>query len=134
MGNITEHFSLWEFQQPSRHGFKSLEYPLDWVDDRLRPLCGLLEKIRAVTDKPITITSGYRSPAYNEKVDGSSNSQHIHGKAADFFMQGVDARSLYRLIRGMHDCRAMPGLGGLGSYGTFVHVDIRWGPLKIWTE
>ena len=32
----------------------------------------------------ITINSGYRSPELNDKVGGSSKSQHCHGQAADF--------------------------------------------------
>ena len=33
---------------------------------------------------PIRINSGYRSPALNSKVGGSSKSQHCNGEAADF--------------------------------------------------
>lgn len=32
---------------------------------------------------PVTVTSGYRSPAVNRRVGGKSNSQHLEGKAAD---------------------------------------------------
>ena len=37
----------------------------------------------------ITVNSGYRSPALNSKVGGSSKSQHCHGEAADFEQMGT---------------------------------------------
>ena len=34
--------------------------------------------------KPITISSGYRSPKLNKAVGGSTNSKHVTGQAVDF--------------------------------------------------
>lgn len=43
----------------------------------------LLDPIRAAWGGPISINSGYRSPALNKAVGGVSTSQHLRGEAAD---------------------------------------------------
>lgn len=58
--------------------------PSDGVLLALRHLCsGTLQKIRESLNYPIHITSGYRSPALNQRVGGSNTSQHVFGQAAD---------------------------------------------------
>lgn len=44
------------------------------------------EVLQPVRDQfgPVTVTSGYRSPAVNKAVGGSPRSQHLRGEAADF--------------------------------------------------
>ena len=43
----------------------------------------LLDPIRAAWGSPITVNSGYRSPALNSAVGGVPTSQHVKGEAAD---------------------------------------------------
>lgn len=43
----------------------------------------LLDPIRASWGAPITVNSGYRSPALNRAVGGVPSSQHVKGEAAD---------------------------------------------------
>ena len=43
----------------------------------------LLDPIRAAWGSPITVNSGYRSPALNRAVGGVPTSQHVKGEAAD---------------------------------------------------
>ena len=50
----------------------------------LRRLAVELEKVRAITGKPLKIASGYRAPALNKAVGGSKTSYHMDGCAADF--------------------------------------------------
>ena len=48
-----------------------------------------LEKVRELLGHPVIISSGYRSPAVNAQVPGSSNtSAHTLGYAADFICPG----------------------------------------------
>jgi zinc D-Ala-D-Ala carboxypeptidase len=63
----------------------------DLVDNVLQPL---REKFG-----PIVVTSGYRSPAVNTKIGGSTTSDHCHGYAADFEVLGMDNRELALYIR-----------------------------------
>ena len=48
-----------------------------------------MEQVRAyLGNKPILISSGYRSPALNAAVRGSQGSQHLLGQAVDFTCPG----------------------------------------------
>ena len=45
-----------------------------------------MEKLDAIREEygmPLYITSGYRCPELNKKVDGKEKSQHLNGQAAD---------------------------------------------------
>lgn len=56
----------------------------------LTDLCyEVLEPVRAKFDKPITITSGYRSEALCEAIGSKKTSQHTKGEAVDFEIAGV---------------------------------------------
>lgn len=82
---------------------------------------GLIEKLQALRDylgKPITIVSGYRSPAYNKKINGSTKSQHMYGRAADIRVSGVSTEEVAKAAIKL-------GFKGIGIYDTFTHVDIR---------
>ena len=85
-------------------------------------LIDLMNVIRKEYGKPIVITSGYRSPDYNERVDGVKNSLHTLGQACDFRplqknMEGLKELQWIALKHNPH--------GGVGLYDSFVHVDIR---------
>ena len=43
----------------------------------------VLDPIRSLYGKPITVNSGFRSESLNKAVKGSKNSQHLFGMAAD---------------------------------------------------
>ena len=43
----------------------------------------VLQPLRDMYGKPITVNSGYRSPMVNKHVGGAKNSQHTKGEAAD---------------------------------------------------
>ena len=73
---------------PSMQVIENLQ---DLVDNVLQPL---REKFG-----PIVVTSGYRSPAVNTKIGGSTTSDHCHGYAADFEVLGMDNRELALYIR-----------------------------------
>jgi hypothetical protein len=49
----------------------------------------VLEPVRAKFDKPVTITSGYRSPELSEAIGSKSTSQHCLGEAVDMEVIGV---------------------------------------------
>lgn len=82
-----------------------------------------LEKIRTnLGGAAIHVNSGYRPPAYNRFVNGSSNSAHIDGLAADIRAEGIPLEALRRV------CEVVIGKdGGLGYYPDlgFCHVDVR---------
>ena len=97
---LSAHFSLNELTKSdtaTRHDIDNtptmqvIENLQDLVDNVLQPL---REKFG-----PIVVTSGYRSPAVNTKIGGSTTSDHCHGYAADFEVLGMDNRELALYIR-----------------------------------
>ena len=85
-----------------------------------------LQQIRSAFGKPVRVNSGYRSPSYNKKIGGVKNSQHVQALAADLAPSSGDADDLKRLTAVVHELA--PGKipnGGIGTYSTFVHYDMR---------
>lgn len=77
---------------------------LGQLDDRiLGNLCALakkLEEVQALLGKRITVTSGYRSPAYNASVRGSSKtSDHMQGVAADIQVGGMSTIAVFNILK-----------------------------------
>ena len=72
----------------------------------------------------VTITSGYRSPSYNESVGGAEHSKHLYAQAADIKVAGhspeVVADTIEKLI-----AQGRMLEGGLGRYPNFTHYDVR---------
>ena len=83
-------------------------------------LVDLLQKIRDHFGVAVTINSGYRTSAYNKKVGGANNSQHVKGTAADIVAKGIDPLTVAQYAEYL-----MPNSGGIGVYQTFTHVDVR---------
>ena len=113
MGDLTAHFSKYEFR--CRDGS---EHPIDCE------LLAMLEAIRCHFDAPVTITSGYRSPDYNQAVGGASNSQHLYGTAADF---QVPKRTIHQVHDWANEMFPASGLGVYvrnGGWG-WIHIDNR---------
>lgn len=100
-------------------------YPPAWYNERLVPLCEVLEVIRAVVGGPLRIVSGYRTIAHNRRVGGAADSRHVHGDAADVSTAVMDARELHRVVLELHDGGLIPAMRGLGAYRGWVHIDCR---------
>jgi uncharacterized protein YcbK (DUF882 family) len=93
--------------------------------DDLRRLAELyLEPLRERFG-PVTILSGYRTPAYNREVGGAPASFHVYsqgrwGAAADVRARRGEPRTWHRYLASLDP-------GGLGLYPHHVHVDNRAG-------
>ena len=80
--------------------------------------------------KPVYITSGYRTAAHNAAVGGSKSSQHLLGRAADFYVEGMDVATVAAYAETL-----LPARGGIGRYPKdaahpkrrtgWVHIDTR---------
>lgn len=118
---LTNNFSKSEFDCKSGE-----EMPLD-VLENVKLLAIQLQKIREYVGKPIRINSAYRSEAHNEAIGGVKTSQHILGKAADITIDTFTPDEVVSIIENMLTNEMLGGfyIGGLGSYNTFTHVDIR---------
>jgi len=96
---LSPNFSLEELtfsQVASRRGLNNT--PSDKVKDNLERLAFFLEQIRKLFNKPLLISSGYRSREVNEAVGGSKASQHCEGCAADFNVKGMSPNAVVRAI------------------------------------
>lgn len=78
-----------------------------------------LEELRkAIGNKPIIITSGYRCSIHNSRVGGVKNSQHLQGKAADLYVNGMNNRELTKKAKQV-------GFTFVKVYSGWIHVDVR---------
>ena len=88
---LSKHFSLREMTKSmtaQRRGIDNT--PGAGEIKSLGDLCyEILEPLRAHFDKPITVTSGYRSEELCEAINSKKTSQHAKGQAVDFEIAGV---------------------------------------------
>lgn len=77
-----------------------------------------LQQLRELLDKPVSIVSGYRSPAYNKLIGGATDSRHMYGDAADIKVTGIAPIDVALAAEGV-------GFDGIGVYDTWTHVDTR---------
>ncbi len=98
--HLSEHFKLWEFitsQTATRHGINNT--PPEAVISRLRFLCQeILEPARQAVG-PLQISSGYRCPALNRAVGGSTTSAHMQGYAADVIPRSASKLEFANWVR-----------------------------------
>jgi len=88
---LSKHFKLEEFTKSMTATRKGIDNtPGAGEIKNLENLCyEILEPLRAKFDKPITITSGYRSPLLSEAIGSKSTSQHCKGMASDLEIFGI---------------------------------------------
>ena len=97
---LTPHFSLEEFTLSSTALALGIENtPTPAHLENLRKLAEHMEDVRALFDKVIEITSGYRNPQVNAAVGGVPNSAHALGLAADFHVHGLKDLEAAKRIR-----------------------------------
>lgn len=82
----------------------------------------VLQSLRSHFCAAVTINSGYRTPQYNAKVGGVTDSQHCYGTAADIVVRGKTPAQVAAYAR-----QLMPDWGGVGIYTKegFTHIDVR---------
>ena len=133
---ITPHFKLSEFAN-NEDGGKML------LNQDVLQFIQMLEVFRIWYNRPMSVTSGYRTKVFNEKVGGDVNSYHLKALAVDFrlpseyykwtrerqneFLNNIKEK-WYRIC----DDKILPSTGQkiCGSVlfePTWVHLDVRTG-------
>ena len=110
MGDLTTHFSRQEFACKCGCGHDTMDFMT----------LTLLEDVREHFGNPITVHSAHRCEAYNRKVGGATDSQHLRGRAVDFTVAGVFPDEVYAYLVSRY-----PNAYGVGSYRSFTHFDTR---------
>lgn len=110
-------------------------YGADWAIPELRMSLRLIELLDYLEDyfkgKGVRIISGYRDPAYNQRLRdqgklAASSSQHLDAEAIDIVMLGVPSSTLNKYLIPQNCC-------GVGYYhGKAIHIDT--GPPRFWDE
>ena len=82
----------------------------------------LVQRLQNCRDKfgVTIINSAYRTPEWNKEVGGSPKSQHLLGKASDTVCKGATPLEVAMYAEAL-------GMGGIGLYKTFTHIDTRDG-------
>lgn len=113
---LTDHFTFGELTVTSHVELQAANR-IEAVNflTALRAAAELLERLRAYLGAPISVHSGFRSPALNGAIPGSAaKSQHMLGQAADFtcpakFQENEDGNAgLYAAVRDFLRTRAAP--------------------------
>lgn len=96
-----KYFSIKELCSSSTAKLKGIDNaPTPGIEKNLELLVKyVLDPLREAWGKPITVTSGYRSPELNKAVLGAKNSHHMMGIAADITTDNkTDNRRLFQLV------------------------------------
>jgi hypothetical protein len=122
---LTEHFSLEEFQisqWAARHNVANI-VPAELMGNA-KATCAMLERIRAVLNVPIAVTSGYRNVQTNAAVGGKPASDHLLAMAADIIAPRFgNPYKIAQLLAGRIDELQIGQV--IHEFGMWVHVSTR---------
>lgn len=111
------------------NNFKVKEFKCNDGSDKIIVDTDFIEtKLQAIRDRfkaSVTINSAYRTPTYNKKVGGTSNSYHVKGRAFDIVVKGYRPSEVAKYARSI-------GIKGVIEYNSFVHIDSR--PKQYWAR
>lgn len=122
-GQLTEHFSLEDYTAGLPKG------PAHITEDAYSHAM-LMEEFRRWLKRPIYVTCWFRTPAYNKKVGGVSNSSHLLGIATDWHTNKAITEAMFikyakkwKEICERHGC---VGEAGLYTWGIHFGSHIRY--------
>ena len=115
------HFGIEELtasEYAARHGIDNS--PNAEILANLNILMDGLERARNVLDRPMIISSGYRSPKVNAGAGGSKNSYHMRGLAADFTCNGMTPKDVCRALESSKQIIQYDKI--ILEYGRWTHI------------
>ena len=124
---LSKNFNLSEF-----HCKDGTPVPEELVADLANFVENGPQKIRDFFGARTEVVSGYRHPAYNQRIQGAKRSYHQYGHiegrdgmfACDLSVQGVAPVVVYQVVLGLMNLGVIPE-GGVGLYKWGVHLDNR---------
>jgi uncharacterized protein YcbK (DUF882 family) len=107
--------------------------------DRFYRHMQLLQGMRDWWEAPLQITSGFRSRVHNEAIGGVGKSQHMifatdvqPSLNSPHVVEVLEQEQLPEAISRFASGALDRGFSGIGTYDTFVHLDLRDGGLTRW--
>lgn len=95
----------------------------------LRYTASWLETVRGILgDRPIVVTSGFRTPEHNAEIGGAQNSDHTVGLAADFEVEGLNPYQVFTRLQAARAAGQLPAFDQLIWYAADNHVHVGLGP------
>lgn len=110
---LTENFCVKEFA--CKDGSDTIKIDHDYLP--------LIQRFRQYVEAGVYFNSAYRTPSYNKKVGGATNSYHVKGQALD-----IPFLNSYKYLTSREKMCAFfntLGVKGIIIYPTFIHVDTR---------
>lgn len=110
---LSENFCVKEFA--CKDGSDTIKIDLDLIP--------LIQRFRNYVEAGVYFNSAYRTPSYNKKVGGATNSYHVKGQALD-----IPFLNSYKYLTSREKMCAFfntLGVKGIIIYPTFIHVDTR---------
>ena len=106
-----------------RNGISNMPTP-EHIENFKKLAENVFQPIREHFDRPIHISSGYRSVALNKAVKGSLSSQHCSGEAIDIDMDGTEITNaeIFNFIKDNLDFDQLIWEYGTDSNPDWVHV------------
>ena len=96
---LSENFDLSEFVRTST-GLDNIPDESDVKNIRYL-VQAVLQPLRTSLQRPVVVTSGYRSPSVNKVIGGVDHSQHLTGEAADITVTGLSPTQLLAEVRAL---------------------------------
>jgi hypothetical protein len=124
-----ENFALAEFLHSDTALSCGIENLPTWEEvENLAWLADKMEKIRAILEVPVTITSGFRCTALNAAVGGVSDSAHLFGCACDFV--APDYGDITDIIQALQPAMIELEIDQLIHEGDWVHLGLAVPPAE----
>lgn len=125
MSKVGKYFEMEEFtvsQEGARRGWDNTPPSGGDVENSIKALVEhILDPFREEVDRPVVVSSGYRSPKINAAIGGAKNSQHTKGEAADILVPGMSVEDVVHVIRTM----GLPFDQLINEFGSWTHVSYR---------
>lgn len=125
---LSEHFTLDELtasQEAARRGLDNT--PTAEQIGNLRGLCVyILEPLRLSYNRPVVVSSGFRSAAVNKLIGGAKKSDHLVGLAADFTVPGISTEDVCQRLMVL----GLPCKQVINEFGRWVHVSLSKDPSR----
>jgi uncharacterized protein YcbK (DUF882 family) len=101
------------------------------IEPKLLDLLAIV-RARLETAAPVSVISGYRSPATNAMLRGEHEHTGVATKSLHMRGLAIDVRIVGRSLAALHNAALAERSGGVGYYprSDFVHVDV--GRVRTW--